>query len=266
MSQAVVSSEKIKSLAQALDKMKANIAGVATKHLNPEKMVKLALANASRNPLLLQCTPQSILLCVMNASQLGLEPDGLLGQAYLVPYKNNKTGTYEATFIVGYRGLLELARRSGQIETIEAHLVYDSDEFHCEYGLEPKLIHIPSFAKDRGNIRAVYAVARFKEGGHQAEVMTLDEINAIRSRSKSGNYGPWASDFGEMAKKTVLRKLCKTLPLTTEAARVAAADGALEAGEITAVVDHEVVAALEESSEPAEPKSRVSALLEKLGE
>ena len=145
----------------------------------------------------------------MQAVQLGLEP-GLLGHCYILPYKR------EATFI-GYKGMIDLARRSGHIQSIYAHAVHENDEFEYELGLHPKLEHKPSHG-DRGAFIGAYAVAHFKDGGYQMEFMPKSEIEKRRKRSASANssYSPWSSDYEEMAKKTVVRYMFKYLPISIE--------------------------------------------------
>lgn len=196
------------------DVVKAELAKVATAHLTPERLLRLMVGEVRRVPKLADCSQATLMACVLDMMRLGLEP-GPLGHAYLVPYGN------VCTLILGYRGLIELARRSGQIQRIEAHLVYEkeaADPNHWVYeaGIEPKLIHRPMLAKDRGPIVAAYMVAKLADGSTQLEVMTIGEIEAIRDRSKSGKSGPWVTDFGEMCRKTVVRRGSKYLPLAAE--------------------------------------------------
>lgn len=214
-----------------LSKMLPTINAVLPKHMTGERLVRIVAAAASRQPELLECTPISIIQAVVVASQMGLEPVGPLGQAYLVPYKNSKNGKKEAQLIPGYRGMIELARRSGNIVNIEAHVVHDKDEFAFCFGLDPKLEHKPYMGEgDAGKTVAVYAIARFRDGGYQTDVMTISEIKAIQDRSKASGFGPWKTDFDEMARKTVVKRLCKYLPLSVELANAVAADNAAEVG------------------------------------
>lgn len=217
---------KVQTMRDMLQARLAAFRDVIPRHLSAERLVRVACSAASRQPLLLQCTPASFLQGFMLAAQLGLEPNGPMGHAYLIPYRNGKTGQYEAQFQVGYRGLVDLARRSGQIVSIEAHCVYANEKHRVVYGLETVLEHEPLLSGDRGPFLAVYAVAHLKDGGVQAEVMTLADINAIRKRSRSGDSGPWVTDFGEMARKTVIKRLCKSLPISVELASALEADSA----------------------------------------
>jgi recombination protein RecT len=188
--------------------------------LTPERLTKITLGAISRVPRLLECTPQSILRSVLDAASLGLEPSGgALGQAYLVPFKNNKIGKYEAQLIVGYRGLITLARRSGHVSGVEAHVVHENDVFIVEYGLNPVLVHKPKITGDRGKIIAVHCLALLSDGARQVEVMTIGDVEDVRKRSRASNNGPWVTDYSEMVRKTVVRRAAKYWPLSIEIAR-----------------------------------------------
>lgn len=187
---------------------------VCARGANAEKMLKMFAIASSRVPKLLECTPLSMLDAMVRCAELGLMPS-TLGTAYLIPFENRRAGTVECQLIIGYRGLVELARRSGQISTIQAGVVREGDLFDFSYGVETTFKHIPK-GNFKSKITHVWALAKFNAGGHQLEVMTIDEVEAIRSRSRAGQNGPWMTDYGEMCKKTALRRLCKMLPLTPE--------------------------------------------------
>ncbi|HZG70635.1 MAG TPA: recombination protein RecT [Chondromyces sp.] len=191
-----------------LKKMEPEIARALPKHMNVERLTRIALTTIRTNPKLLECTVPSLLGAVMQAAQLGLEP-GLLGQCYIIPYGK------EATFVIGYKGMIDLARRSGNIKSIYAHEVYENDEFEYEYGLHPTLKHRPAM-QDRGNLIGVYAVAHFNNGGYHFEFMPFLEIERRRFRSRAHSAGPWVTDYEEMAKKTVIRHIFKYLPISIE--------------------------------------------------
>lgn len=210
------------TIAQYLKKMEPEIKRALPKHLDPDRLARVALTTIRTNPALLECSIQSLMAGVMQAAQLGLEP-GLLGHCYLVPFHNSKTGTKEAQFIIGYKGLIDLARRSGNIQSITAHAVHENDHFEFEYGLEEKLIHKPALT-NRGAPYAYYAVAKFKDGGHQILVMSKEDIERHRKRSKAANAGPWVTDYDEMAKKTVIRAMAKYLPISVEVQKAILAD------------------------------------------
>lgn len=194
------------------------LAAVLPKHLTAERLCKIVIGAALKTPLLLECTRESVWISVLNAAQLGLDCGGALGEAYLVPYRNNKSGRYECQLIIGYRGMISLARRSGEIESIEAVPIYKGEQFTFIRGLETKIEHpwSPDVDTDPKNLIAVYMIARFKGGGHYFLPMSLKEVNMVRGRSKAANAGPWVTDFTAMALKTVIRKGFKFLPVSTE--------------------------------------------------
>jgi len=247
----VANRDRISNLATALAKKKDYLAKVLPKHLTAERVLKVAITAASRTPKLLECSQQSFILAVIQASQLGLEAGSPLGEAYLVPFKT------ECTLIVGYRGLITLARRSGEIESLEAHVVRVKDRFELTYGLDAKLVHTPFMPPppadlsergmaawqkeaDPGPMVAVYAIARLKGGGVQYEVMTRAEVERIRGMSRSGSSGPWVDHFDEMARKTVVRRLAKYLPMSIELANALDHEDRAEKGE--APIDVEALA------------------------
>lgn len=186
-------------------------------------MIRLALTEFRQNPKLLECDQISLLAAVIKCAQLGLEPGNGLGHVYLVPFFNTKAGRHEVNVIPGYRGLIELARRGGEVVSIVARIVYEADHFHLQYGDDEKIVHSPYLgAEDPGKPVAVYAIARLKDGSNQREVMTMGQVDAVRRR---GNRNPvWDSDFDEMARKTVVRRIMKYLPLSSELSEVIAHD------------------------------------------
>lgn len=196
------------------ENLRAALVKMLPKHVSLERLCAVALNAASQNPLLLQCSSNSIIRALLAGAQLGLEPGGPLGAAYMVPYRT-KSGAYEAQLIPGYRGLIELARRSGVVKHIEARCVYSMDECRIEYGLNPTIEHEPSFVDD-DKLQMVYAIAILSDGSKIFEVMTKLQVEAIRARSKAKEFSPWNTDYEEMAKKTVVRRLCKYLPLSVE--------------------------------------------------
>ncbi|GKS62493.1 DNA recombination protein RecT [Candidatus Nitrosocosmicus sp.] len=210
-----------KKITGLLEQMKGEIARCLPKHLTPERMARIALTELRKTPKLLECDPLSFIAAIMQASQLGLEP-GVLGSCYLVPFKNNKTGKMECNFIPGYRGLLDLARRSGDIISISAEPVFQNDQFDFEKGLEPKLFHKPSL-NEPGKFIAVYAVAHLKGGGYQFIVMSKKAIDEVKAKSKSQG-GAWATDYEAMAQKTAIRRLFKWLPCSIEMQQAAQLD------------------------------------------
>lgn len=228
----VPASQKLNTLRSLFDRSKSSLAAVMPKHLTPDRLLKITLSAASRTPALLDCTPESVLLAVMQCAQLGLEPNTPLGLAYLIPFDNTKTRRKECQFIPGYRGLIKLAQQSGEISDLRSRVVYEGDHFRVEYGMTEKLEHIPAMTGENRAIVAVYAIATIKGSTvPHMEVMTVNEIVAIKNRSRSGNNGPWVSDLSEMARKTVIRRICKSLPLSVEMGTALAAQAVAESGD-----------------------------------
>ncbi len=207
------------------DSMKKQFALALPKHLNADRFTRVALTELRKVPKLMEADPASFMGAVMQCAQLGIEPGGALGHAYLLPFENRRSGKTEVQFILGYKGMIDLARRSGQIVSIEARAVYERDTFSVRFGLDPDLQHEPAWEEDdRGELRAVYAVAKLQGGGVQFEVMGRKEIERIRNESQgyktAERYGkgnsPWHTHFDEMGRKTVLRRLFKYLPVSIE--------------------------------------------------
>lgn len=192
--------------------------------MTPERFTRIALSALNNTPQLQQCTPMSFIAALLNAAQLGLEPNTPLGQAYLIPYKNK--GVMECQFQIGYKGLIDLAYRSGHMLTIQAQEVYENDVFEYEYGLEPKLIHRPAFS-DRGELVYFYGVFRTINGGYGFAVMSKTDMDIFaRTYSKAfdSSCSPWKNNYVEMAKKTVIKQALKYAPIMTEFQRAISTD------------------------------------------
>lgn len=209
MSNAIQKPDDLATIGSILRQYQPSLAKLLPAHLTAERMLRVAMSCVRTVPALQKCTPHSLVSALMVASELGLEPGSARGLLYLVPFGN------VCTPIVGYRGLIQLARNSGDLANIEARVVHERDKFEVSFGLEPKLVHVPRL-DDPGKEIAVYAIATLRDGTKQVEVMTSAEVDAVRSRSRSGKSGPWVTDYGEMAKKTVVRRLMKYLPLSSE--------------------------------------------------
>jgi recombination protein RecT len=251
---------KVETVRDLILKNRAQIELALPKFMNTDRLIRTALTSFSTTPALLDCTPRSLLGAVIQCAQLGLEP-GIIGMAYLVPFHNKKANTTEVQFIPGYRGLLALARRSGEISTIQAHCVYAEDAFVYRYGLSEQLDHTPAEKPERGPMRCVYAVARLKDGGHQFDVMTKAEVDTHRDRySRAAKQGPWQTEYPEMAKKTVLRRLCKLLPASVELQTAVALDERAELQLPQGLTD----LAPDEEEDKKETPSRLDALWESM--
>ena len=195
------------------------VAKVLPKILPPERFVRVACTAMTRTPKLRECDRASFFSAMLSLAQTGLEPDGR--RAHLIPFENRKLGVVECQLIIDYKGLAELAMRSGLLSYLHADVVRRGDIFR--YSLGEIREHVPHFLRDddakpekAGDVFAAFAVARFKDGSAKAEVMSVDEIDAIRRRSRAGQSGPWVTNWNEMAKKTAFRRLSKWLPLSPE--------------------------------------------------
>ncbi len=207
------------TMQQYIKQMEKEIAKALPSVITPERFTRIVLSALSTNPKLAECTPQSFLGAMMTAAQLGLEPNTPLGQAYLIPFWNGKTKSLECQFQLGYKGLMDLAYRSGEVKIIQAHVVYTNDEFEYSLGLDPVLKHIPA-QKDRGEPTHIYSMFRTKDDGYGFAVMSMEEVREHAQKySKSYGNGPWQTNFEEMAKKTVLKRVLKYAPLKSEFVR-----------------------------------------------
>lgn len=216
-----------KNLKDWITMMEPQIKRALPSVITPERFTRIALTAVSSNAKLADCTPTSFVGALMNAAQLGLEPNTPLGQAYLIPFMNNRKGCMEAQFQIGYKGLIDLAHRSGEFQTIYAEAVHENDEFDYALGDDPHITHKPVL-KNRGQVIAYYAVYKLVNGGQGLVVMSKEDIEQhARKYSKSYNSGPWRTDFDAMAKKTVIKQLLKYAPIKTEFARNISTDEAV---------------------------------------
>ena len=194
------------------------------KHMSPERLTKVMLSAVLQTPALMKCNQLTLLQSLTKLSELGLEPGSALGHVYLLPFENRKANRWDVNVIIGYRGYIELARRSGWVKQIETHVVFEDDTFELVYGLDDvrKLRHVPNWKgkRDPEHALLVYCIARLKDGASHVEVMSMDEVRTIRNRSQSWkfkpNTGPWQDDFLQMARKTIVRRIQHYLPLSAE--------------------------------------------------
>lgn len=219
---------KRQTLQTYLEAMRPTFARLLPEKVSAEKLIKVALNCVSRTPALVRCDMLSVAQCVATCAELGLMPGGALGGAYLVPYGQT------CTLVIGYRGFVELMRRSGELEAIDARVVHERDEFRWREGLVRELVHVPCLEVDPGPMKLVYCILRFRGGATQVEVMSRAQVDAIRARSRASGSGPWVTDYEEMAKKTVVRRAAKLAPMSSELAR------AIEAEEDDAVASPEL--------------------------
>lgn len=217
---------KALSLYDSLQAQSKEIERALPNKMDADRFARIVLTTVRANPDLEKCTKTSVLAGCMLAAQLGLEP-GPLGLSYLVPFKNKKKGGIkEAQFMLGYRGVIQLARRSGDVKDIQARTVFQGDIFDHEYGLEPKLLHRPDH-DTRSEPRLYYMIARFLSGGEFVMVAPPWKIEEHRKRSRAADDGPWKTDYEQMAWKTLVQMSKAWLPLTIEANQALQLDGAV---------------------------------------
>ncbi|GGJ87264.1 hypothetical protein GCM10011583_18500 [Streptomyces camponoticapitis] len=239
-----------------VNNMSGELARAVPTGLKPERIARIALTSLNTVKYLADCTQESFAGALMTCAQLGLEPGGPAGEAYLLPFYNSKLGSYEVQLVVGYQGMVKLFWQSPIAKGLDARVVKEGDLFDYEYGLEPFLKHKPAKG-NRGRAIAYYAIARTTTGGAVFLVLDRDDIEDIRKRAKAKDNGPWKTDYDAMAKKTCIRQLFKTLPKSTELAQAIAHDetvrtdasltaidapGPYVAGEVTASRPAEITA------------------------
>lgn len=250
-----------------LKRMAPEIQRALPKHMDADRLARVALTTIRTNPKLLNCSIESLMGAVMQSAQLGLEPN-MIGHCYIIPYGN------EAQFQIGYRGMIDLARRSGNILSIAAHEVYENDYFKLQYGLEDRLEHIPWHIREdkkfteSGHVKGFYMVAKFRDGGHQIHYMPRGEIDAHRDRSQGYKAAmkyhktdnPWLTDYVEMGKKTVVRSAWKWLPISIELMKAVEADETVKkelSDDMTEVIDISSTIAVEEEPAAEEATSAI---------
>lgn len=218
-------------LDKEIERRRATLEASAASLIDPTRLKGVVLAAFTRNPSLWECDPISIARAVVESATYGLEPTGAIGGAHLVPYRNKRTGKKEAQLIIDYRGYIRLARRSGEVSKVWARTVRERDEFQVEAGTDERIIHRPYIgSEDAGNWTHVYAVILYRDGSPpQFDWDNWAWVESIRKRSKASGDGPWVTDPGEMAKKSILRRLLKTAPLTIEARQAIELEEAAEA-------------------------------------
>lgn len=271
-------------LKQGFADWRSTLKAVLPKHIDPDRVIKIAMNVYLNKPELQSCTPLSMIRATLQAAELGLEPSPLLGEAWFIPFKNTKkvkdgnvfkdVKVDEVQLIPGYVGLVKLAKQTGEVADVYAVAV-DECESEPEYfqvfeGTERRIHHVRRTAERTGNLFAVYAVVKFKDGTNHFEVLSKSEVDAVRKRSKSADSGPWVTDYVEMAKKTAIKRALKTVPKSPEKPQLAqaiATDNAADIGEafstdLAAAIDVDGVSVPEPTPEP---KTRTDELASRLG-
>ena len=213
----MLASEKFTSMAKQ----------VASQYMSIEKMTKIAILAATRQPKLLRCTVESVLDSIIKAGELGLDFGGQSGQGYLIPYgsKYLPKGTYECKFLPGYQGFIEIAYRTEKVAFLDAEVVYSEDYYDYALGSKPFIEHKPCLTGDRGEPLFAYCVVIRKDSDFpKIEIMSRQQIEAVQASSRSGDEGPWATFPDEMWRKTVVRRAWKYMPKTTEINQAAELD------------------------------------------
>ncbi|ARX85656.1 recombinase RecT [Streptomyces alboflavus] len=215
------------TLVQFVQSIRGEIARALPAHVaSPERVARIALTELRRVEHLAECTQESFGGALMTCAQLGLEPGGAAGEAYLLPFWNKRIRAYEVQLVVGYQGMIKLFWQHPAAAGLTARTVYEADDFEYEDGLDPVLRHKPA-RSSRGRPTDYYAVAKMANGGSAFVVMSVEDVEAIRRRSKARASGPWSTDYDAMARKTVIRQLFKILPKSPELARAVAHDEAV---------------------------------------
>lgn len=220
-----------RQMKQLLEKSWPRIAAVMPQEMSEKRLYQMYVSTINREPQLASCSVESVLSCFMRCTSLGLEPSNVngLGMAYILPFgnKNMRTGQKEAMFVLGYRGMIALARRSGQLKSIHAQAVYQGDEFDYwedETGQHFKFRATRGVPHTEATLTDVYVNAQLLPAGSVFVHMTKEEVEAVKRRSPAGNKGPWRTDYEAMALKTVVRRSFKWLPVSVEAQSAAVSD------------------------------------------
>lgn len=254
------------------DRKGAIAMALAKAGVTPDRIIQALFTAAEKTPDLYRCEIRSVYKAMLLAAQSGLVPDGITQHAHLIPRKNKKKGNIlECNLQIGYRGYLVLCRRSGAVTVIKGVLVRKGDVFKEYRGTRDELVHepLPNVIGEDGKPREIthaYAIAKFTNGATDFESMTIEEIEQLRVRSGAYDDGPWSTDYGEMCKKTVMRRLCKRLPQSEDAARLLELDAQAEAGipqdlgAVPGADDDEpkpADAEVKDSAKPSKPKSEL---------
>lgn len=214
----------VMSIEELIKALEPEIKKALPEVITPERFTRMALSALNTTPKLQECTQISFLAALMNAAQLGLEPNTPLGQAYLIPY-NNK-GIMECQFQIGYKGMIDSSYRNPQVQIISAQVVYENDYFEYELGLNPKLVHKPTY-QDRGEIKLFYGYFKLANGGFGFDVMTKTDMDMYAkeySKAFDSSYSPWKTNYIGMAKKTVIKQALKYAPVKAEFSKAISTD------------------------------------------
>ena len=233
MSTAMTHGENLKTLQGYLATKKDVLVRIAPRGSDVDRIMRVALFEAAKNEKLSQCSPVSVYLSLAKACELDLVAGGVLHRCSLVPRWNKGKKGFEADLMIEYTGLMDLVRRSGEVKNFTARCVRENEVFKHSFSLEDgeRLIHEPCYDGEPGELKMVYAVCEYKDGSKQVEVMRRDQVDAVKRCSRYSDQGPWVQHTEEMWRKTVIRRICKYLPLTPQAKAVLAHDINVEYGD-----------------------------------
>ena len=206
----------IEILTEKIMEKQDGIMAILPSHTNPERFIKSALLVLSGSPALQECTVPSVVKCVYQAAELGLDFTPAKKLAYMVPFRNGKTGHREAQFMPGYKGLEQLAVNAKAAAKFSTQNVFQNETFSVHQGTNPSVVHVPVLTGDRGDIIGGYTISWRGDNTFQFTFMRKDELDKIRKRSKASDNGPWVTDTEEMYKKTIIRRHCKSLQLSPD--------------------------------------------------
>lgn len=242
-----------------LKRMGPEIQRALPKHMDADRIARIALTAVRTTPKLLECDQTSFLAAIMQSAQLGVEPNTGLGQAYLIPYGK------QVQFQLGYKGLIDLAVRSGQYKAIYAHEVYEDDEFEFTYGLVKDLIHKPA-SVPQGEPIGYYAVYHLQNGGYDFVYWTRERIDfhakKFSQAVQKGWTSPWKTNYDAMAKKTVLKEVLKYAPKSIELQKTVEADSTIKTEineDMSNVIDVTDYTVLEDDQPEVQEESKDSA-------
>jgi recombination protein RecT len=203
-----------KEVQKGLMVYKGKIKGLLPDHVGYDRFINSAVMAVHNSEELQKCSKESIFGCVIDAAEIGLDFTKAKGQAYLVPFKG------EATLIPGYKGLLQLVYNTKKVSSFEVRLVYESDDLVVQFGTESKIKHTPTLIGKRGKLLGVYGVAHFTDPALKPyfDVMTIEEVDKIMNSAPGSSRAdsPWKKHKGEQVKKTMVRRLCKMLPISSD--------------------------------------------------
>lgn len=228
----------VKAVEASLWQREEAIRSILPNGMDMKRFVRVTMIALSKNPDLQKCSQESLVRSIIEAASVGLEPTGMLNRAWLVPYNNKKKGAdgkdyweNEAQLAIGWEGLIDLARNSGQVRKVTARVVYEGDEFRVIQGTEERIEHTPAFlTEDPLKIQYVYCIVTLKDGTTQHEVMTRTQVDGVRAKAKAKNAMAWTDSYPEMARKTVVRRALKYIALSPEAIAAIARDDEREFG------------------------------------